>query len=144
MGGIDTLTGTRNASRPSVARTNPADPASRDVERQVEKLKAVERKVVAHEQAHRAAGGRYAGSVGYSYTQGPDGKRYVTGGEVPIDVSPERTPEETVRKMRQVAAAALAPAEPSGQDYAVAARASAAEARARAEIARAGSVDLYA
>ncbi|HEY3284999.1 MAG TPA: putative metalloprotease CJM1_0395 family protein [Armatimonadota bacterium] len=93
----------------------------------------VESKVIAHEHAHQAVGGRYAGAASYSYTRGPDGRAYVTGGEVPIDLSPERDPSETAAKMRQVRSAALAPADPSPQDLEVASMAAAIEAQAAAE-----------
>ncbi len=89
----------------------------------VRKLKDREQKVRAHENAHKSAGGPLAGTVSYTYTRGPDGKVYITGGEVSIDVSEENSPEATVRKMEQVKAAALAPADPSPQDQSVAARA---------------------
>ena len=89
----------------------------------VEKLKQIEVKVKAHEAAHKAAGGNLASSATYSYSQGPDGRSYITGGEVQIDMSPGRTPQETINKMQQVIRAALAPADPSGQDRAVAAQA---------------------
>jgi hypothetical protein len=101
----------------------------------VEKLKASDQKVRAHESAHTAAGGQYAGAATFTYQQGPDGKRYAIGGEVSIDLSPGRTPEETARKADQVRAAALAPADPSGQDRAVAAAATALKAQAQAEAA---------
>jgi len=58
-------------------------------------------------------------------------------GEVGIDTSKGRTPEETLARAQQIRAAALAPADPSGQDRAVAAAASQMAADARAEIARA-------
>ncbi len=45
------------------------------------------------------------------------------------------TPEETLRNMQQVQRAALAPADPSGQDRKVAARAAAIAAKAQGEIA---------
>lgn len=50
-----------------------------------------------------------------------------------IDTSSGSNPEETLRKAQIIRAAALAPAEPSGQDRAVAAKASQMEAQARAE-----------
>ncbi|GAA4504145.1 putative metalloprotease CJM1_0395 family protein [Pseudaeromonas paramecii] len=88
-----------------------------------------------HEQAHQRAGGQYAGSPSYSVTRGPDGNSYAIGGEVQIDVSPvSGDPQATIRKMQQVRAAALAPAEPSSQDRAVAARTQQLEAQARAEL----------
>ena len=97
------------------------DPA---IQAQIAKLKQTEEKVKAHEAAHKAVGGNLAGSASYSYTQGPDGRSYITGGEVQIDMSSGRTPEETISRMQQVIRAALAPADPSGQDRAVAAQAS--------------------
>ncbi|MCE5312537.1 MAG: hypothetical protein LLF86_05235 [Nitrospiraceae bacterium] len=103
---------------------------------EVLKLKTDEQRVIAHENAHKAAGGQYAGSAHYSYTAGPDGKQYIAGGEVSIDLSTGKTPEDTASKMAQVIRAALAPADPSGQDIAVAARASMIETRARMEYAR--------
>jgi hypothetical protein len=95
------------------------------VQAQVTQLKSIEEKVKAHEAAHKAAGGAITGAVSYSYTQGPDGRNYITGGEVPITVSPGKTPQETVSRMQQVIQAALAPSDPSAQDRAVAAQAAA-------------------
>lgn len=87
----------------------------------VEDLKETDQKVRAHEQAHKTVGGQYAGSISYETVTGPDGREYAVGGEVDIDVSPvPNNPEATVRKMDIVIRAALAPAEPSPQDFAVA------------------------
>ena len=109
---------------------------SPDAQRQLDKLKATDRQVRAHEQAHMAAGGALVrGGASYSYQKGPDGQLYAVGGEVSIDVSPGRTPEETISKAAQIRAAALAPADPSGQDRNVAAGAARLEAEARAELA---------
>ena len=91
--------------------------------------------VIAHEAAHQAAAGELGGGVSYSYTQGPDGKSYITGGEVPIRLKQGSTPEETLRNMQQVQRAANAPSDPSGQDMQVAAKASAMAAKARTQIA---------
>ena len=92
----------------------------------------------AHEQAHVAAAGPYArGGPKYEYERGPDSRRYAVGGEVSIDTSPvSRDPEATIQKAQVVKRAALAPAEPSGQDRQVAAEASRMEAEARREIAK--------
>ena len=103
---------------------------------QVRELADRDREVRAHEQAHKSVGGQYAGGMSFEYQQGPDGNRYAVGGEVSIDTSPERDPNATISKMRQVRAAAMAPAEPSGQDRSVAAAASAKEAEARKELAQ--------
>lgn len=103
---------------------------------EVRELAARDREVRAHEQAHMAVGGQYAGGVSYDYSRGPDGRLYATGGSVSIDISPvSGDPAATITKMQQVQRAALAPAEPSGQDRAVAAQAAQLIAQARAEIA---------
>lgn len=109
----------------------------KNIEQIVQQLKMTEQKVIAHEMAHKMIGGIYAGAVSYEYRIGPDGKRYIVGGEVPIDLSGGISPEDTVRKMEQVRMAALAPADPSPQDYAVAQAASMKEQAARQEIIKA-------
>ncbi|MDR1228266.1 MAG: hypothetical protein LBK55_04485 [Azoarcus sp.] len=107
-------------------------------QRQVEEMKSTDRAVRAHEAAHMAAGGSLVTSgASYSYETGPDGQRYAVAGEVGIDTSKGRTPEETLIRADQIRAAALAPADPSAQDRAVAAAAAQMAAEARAEIARA-------
>lgn len=83
-----------------------------------------------------AAGGLAKSGASYRFVSGPDGQRYAVAGEVQIDISPGRTPEETLRKARVVQAAALAPADPSGQDRAVAAQAKSLELQAQAAIAK--------
>ncbi|MBB5322086.1 putative metalloprotease CJM1_0395 family protein [Marinobacter oulmenensis] len=92
--------------------------------KELTELKARDREVRAHEAAHQAVGGQHAGSMSFTYERGPDGSQYAVGGEVPIDVSPvSGDPQATIEKMRTVRAAAMAPAEPSAQDRAVAAQA---------------------
>lgn len=104
--------------------------------KQLTELKARDREVRAHEQAHQAVGGQYAGAISYTFQRGPDGAQYAVGGEVSIDVSPVAgDPQATIEKMRVVRAAALAPAEPSGQDRAVAAEAMQIMLKAQAEVA---------
>ncbi|MEM9705658.1 MAG: putative metalloprotease CJM1_0395 family protein [Pseudomonadota bacterium] len=107
-------------------------PAEREV---VAELRARDREVRAHEQAHKNVAGRYAGAISYEYRRGPDNVRYAVGGSVPIDVSPVAgDPEATIDKMEVVKAAALAPAEPSAQDRAVAQVAQATILQAEAEL----------
>lgn len=104
---------------------------------EIAELASRDREVRAHEQAHAAVGGAYAGAPTYTFTRGPDGKRYAIGGEVSIDSSPiPNDPEATLRKMELVQRAALAPAEPSAQDRRVAAQAAAQATQARAELAQ--------
>ncbi|MBN2530857.1 MAG: catalase [Deltaproteobacteria bacterium] len=108
---------------------------SEEEQREVEKLKARDAEVRAHEAAHLAAAGQYAVSgASFDYQTGPDGMRYAVGGDVSISVSNEQTPEATVAKMQVVIRAALAPASPSSQDHRVAAEASQKQASAQREI----------
>ncbi len=92
--------------------------------KELTELKARDREVRAHEAAHQSVGGQHAGAISYDYQRGPDGAQYAVGGEVSIDTSAvQGDPQATIEKMRVVRAAALAPAEPSPQDRAVAAQA---------------------
>ncbi|MBW8191248.1 hypothetical protein K0504_09385 [Neiella marina] len=105
-------------------------------QQEIDALEARDREVIAHEQTHSAVGGQYAGAPKYSYERGPDGVLYAVSGEVSIDVSPvPNDPVATIRKMRQIQAAATAPAEPSAQDRRVAQEAVQLIAEAQAQIA---------
>lgn len=102
--------------------------------KEIQQLEKRDAEVRAHEQAHLAVAGQYAaGGASYSYTTGPNGKRYAVSGEVPIDVSKEATPEKTIEKMLTVKKAALAPANPSSTDMRIAAQATITAAQARKE-----------
>ena len=90
----------------------------------IQQLKLRDQEVRAHEQAHASVGGVHAGSASFTYTRGPNGALYATGGEVGISTSPVAgDPQATLQKARQIQAAALAPLNLSFQDRAVAARA---------------------
>jgi hypothetical protein len=104
----------------------------------IEKLKARDREVRNHEQAHKVAAGPYAvGGPSLQYTIGPDGRLYAVGGEVKLDTSEvPNNPEATIRKAQTLRRAALAPAETSAQDRQVATEARAMEMRARQELMR--------
>jgi len=108
-----------------------------DDERQlIKELAARDQEVRTHEQAHKSAGGQYAGSASFTYQRGPDGINYAIGGEVPIDTSKiQGNPEATIQKADQIRRAALAPAEPSAQDRSVAALATQIKMEAQAELA---------
>lgn len=114
------------------------DPSELTEEEQktVRELESRDREVRTHEQTHKSVGGQYAGAINYEFQRGPDGQNYAVGGHVNIDVSPiPDDPAATVAKMQQVMRAALAPAEPSGADRSVAAKASGRAAEARREMA---------
>ena len=118
--------------------SNAQDPPLTDAELAVvSELKSIDSKVRLHEQAHLAqAGGLAMSGANFTYQTGPDNRRYAVGGEVQINAGPGRTPEETLRRAQIIRAAALAPAQPSSQDRAVAASAGQMEQEARAEIAQ--------
>jgi hypothetical protein len=103
--------------------------------KEIQQLEDRDQEVRTHEQAHIAAGGQYVRSgASFEYQTGPDGEKYAVGGEVSIDVSKvPKDPQATISKMQTVIRAAMAPASPSGQDRAVAAKASRIQMEARAE-----------
>jgi hypothetical protein len=129
----DSGAATSDARKPALGQISELTP---EQQRQVQQLKEIDRKVRAHEQAHLSVGGDLVrGGATFSYQTGPDNKRYAVGGEVSIDASPGRTPEETIPKAQHIRATALAPADPSAQDQSVAARAGRMEGEARMELA---------
>ncbi len=110
---------------------------------EIRQMQARDKEVRAHEAAHAAAGGSFAGSPSFSYSRGPDGRSYATGGEVNIDISPiPGDPEATLQKANQVRAAALAPVQPSAQDMRVASRALTMASEARQAISSEASAVL--
>ncbi|MCL2346878.1 MAG: hypothetical protein FWC50_01315 [Planctomycetaceae bacterium] len=113
-------------------------PLTQEEEKQVAELKKRDAEVKAHEAAHlAAAGGLAQGGASYEYQEGPDGNRYAVGGEVSISTgSIDGDPKATIAKAQQIRAAALAPSQPSSQDYKVAASASKMEASARQQLTR--------
>jgi len=106
---------------------------SQDEKKVVQQLQARDREVRAHEAAHKAAGGGLIrGGASYSHQRGPDGKLYAIGGEVSIDTGAvSGDPQATLQKANQISSAALAPAQPSSADQAVAAAAAMMAAEAR-------------
>ncbi len=114
--------------------TNASEQLTDEEQKQVTDLKRRDTEVRAHEQAHASVGGQYAGAPSYEFQTGPDGKKYAVGGEVSIDVSEAKDAQATIQKMQIVRRAAMAPAEPSSQDFKVAAEATQKEQAARAEL----------
>lgn len=125
--------------------SGPTKELSPDERQMVAELQLRDREVRAHEAAHKAAGGAHVGGASYTFQQGPDGRQYAIGGEVPVDLSTSGgSPEAVIAKMEQVRAAALAPGDPSSQDYAVAAAADALAAEARRNLQAAEAKELQA
>lgn len=102
---------------------------------EVQKLAQRDREVRAHEAAHKSAAGQYVrGGAQFDYQRGPDGRQYATGGEVSIDASRPDDPQAALQKALIIRRAALAPAQPSSQDRAVAAEATQMAAQAQADL----------
>lgn len=116
---------------------------SDDDQTTIQRMKAIENQVIAHEQAHKSAGGSLAGSASYSYTTGPDGKRYISGGEVSISTPATDDKERKVKLLDRVKQAALAPAQPSPQDIRVAAGATSEQLQLNAAIQRERGIKAY-
>src|SRR3990167_4766670 len=101
-----------NADKGKSRAGEPSPQQERLEQLEIAKLVGRDQEVRAHEQAHSAVGGSYAGAPTYTFTRGPDGKRYAVGGEVSIDVGAvPNNPEATLRKMEIVLRAAQAPAQ---------------------------------
>ena len=123
------------AQRSSSENTAEGEELTEEEQSEVRELEDRDREVRQHEQAHMAAGGQYTrGAPSYDYQTGPDGQRYAVGGKVSVDTAAERTPEATISKAQTIRRAALAPADPSAADRAIAANASRMEAQARQEL----------
>ncbi len=127
---------------PGVPIDSQGQPLSSEEQREVQRLQRRDQEVRAHEQAHARAGGVHVrGGVQLSSSTGPDGRRYVAEGEVSVDLSAERTPEQTVSKMSQLQSASLAPANSSGADRAVASLAARLERDAQAQVSELEQLD---
>lgn len=109
---------------------------SQEEQRVLRELKARDREVRAHENAHKTAGsGLVVSGPNYTYQTGPDGKRYAIGGDVKLDTSKiPNDPEATMKKADKIRRAALAPSEPSAQDLKVARQANVMKQEAQREL----------
>ncbi len=117
---------------------------SAEAQQKLRELSTRDQQVRAHEAAHAAVGGRYAGAPKLSYKEGPDGRRYATEGEVSIDVSEvPGDPGKTLEKADIVKRAALAPQNPSSADRAIAAKATQMAAKARMEMSAENNESLH-
>lgn len=95
-----------------------------EVKKEIERLKQTEKEISVLEHAHKAAGAGVTGAITYTQTTVPENQRSINGsGES----------NETIALLENVRQAALAPAEPSLQDFRVAASASAQIQQARGE-----------
>jgi len=123
----------KSLAKEKASNPNELDP---EQEEQVKELAQRDAEVKAHEAAHQAAAGGLAGAASYTYQQGPDGKMYAIGGEVPISAPTSSSPEEALANARKIMAAATAPGDPSSQDMAVASSAAMMQVKAEQQLAQ--------
>ena len=124
---VDILPATQKVEKSGqsqVAKKNPQGNVaelSDEAQAQISLLKARDGQVRRHEQAHLSAStGLDVSSASYTYQKGPNGVNYAVAGDVRIDTSPGRTPEDTLARADMIIDAALAPADPSAADRRVA------------------------
>jgi len=117
---------------------------STDKLKDVKKKREFDKALTEHEEAHHEVAADLARSGPLYETEiGPDGETYRKSGKVMIDTGTEEDDDKTVKKMKQVRAAALAPdgnqlAPLSEQDKKVAAQATEKERKAQSRIDRKG------
>ena len=120
----DNVVNTRNseapvAREPGAPTNSSGEPLSSNEQREVRRSERRDLEVKSHEQAHaRVGGSNVRGGIKPSYTTSSDGQR--TDGQVNTDLSTENSPQATASNVRQVQGDALAPANLSGADLAVA------------------------
>lgn len=132
----DATTADQAATVHDHTRSADGDPLTSEERRELDRLRDRDAEVRAHEQAHvAAAGSLFRSGPHYTYETGPDGKRYAIGGRVSIDTAPvEGDPQATIEKAARIRRAALAPADPSSTDRAVAAKANRLAAEAQRQL----------
>ncbi|MEQ1531836.1 MAG: putative metalloprotease CJM1_0395 family protein, partial [Methylococcales bacterium] len=131
------LTQSATAQNNTQTNTSPLDKStSIQQQQEIQALKSRDQEVRNHEQAHlNAAGGLAVSGAHFSYTTGPDGQRYAVGGDVSIDIAEVADdPQATLNKADIIRRAAMAPAQPSAQDFSVASKAAAMANKARTEL----------
>jgi len=131
-------TGLKDGQGDGVVKNQAVKTLDAEQQRAIQGLKDRDREVRTHEQAHlSAAGGIAARGASFQFVTGPDGQRYAVGGEVGIDTSKvEGDPTATLRKADAIRRAAMAPAQPSAQDFNVASMAAAMARQASVELIR--------
>lgn len=110
---------------------------------EIRRLKMWEEHVKQHERQHQLVGGEFAGAPSFTYTTGPDGKRYISGGEVSMYIPAGSSPEDSLAALERVKRAASAPADPSPQDIKTAAMASAKQASVRMAMIKKQAKEAY-
>lgn len=117
----DETSETKKEDKSKTTEKKSSDELTPEEQQEIAKLKETDMKVKAHEQAHiAAAAGINASAPSYDYQEGPDGQKYAVGGEVNVSFNETGDPEKDKASAETMKRAAMAPADPSSQDRAVA------------------------
>ncbi|MCH4889577.1 hypothetical protein EZV73_18490 [Acidaminobacter sp. JC074] len=73
----------------------------RQIKDEIERLESWEDYVKSHELAHGVVGGSSVGSSSYVYTYGPDGKKYIQGGQVSVYI-PKGLDEASMASLKRL------------------------------------------
>ena len=104
---------------------------------EVARLRGQERDVRRQQVVKAAVGGKHVSAASYQFDIGPDGHRYIVGGDTPLDLSPvENNPRATIQKMQRVRAAATLGIRPTRADRNATFVSVRTEGSARSQIAR--------
>jgi len=99
------------------------------ITKEIKDLQDREDMIIKHERSHMAVGGNLASSPSYIYTTGPDGKKYISGGEVSMRLPTTGSFEKMLANVKKVVQASTAGINPSPTDIKTAALAVAMESK---------------
>lgn len=113
------------------------------IKNKISQLEIREQAIINHEKTHRSVGGNLASSATYVYTNGPDGKQYISGGQVDMKMPSGGSLVNLLSGLKRIKSAATAVGNPSSTDLHTAANASAIEASVLKEIALKNMSEAY-
>jgi len=105
------------------------------IKNEIAQLEIREKMVINHEKMHMSVGGSLASNPTYTYVTGPDGKKYVSGGQVDMKMPSGGSLDALLHGLKKIKSAATAVGNPSGADINTAATAAAIEASVLKEVA---------
>lgn len=114
----------------------------RAIKAEIERLKQWENHVKQHELNHAIVGGSHVGGISYVYTYGPDGKKYISGGQVSVSI-PSGINHESIAEIKKLKKATGASHDMSMKDSIAAAILGAVERTRTQHLNRTTVVDKY-
>jgi len=114
----------------------------RRIKEEINRLQSWENHVKNHEAAHAIAGGSGIGTVSYIYTYGPDGKKYIQGGQVSVHI-PKGLNERSLDSLKKLKNASAASSDMSIKDMTSGAIISAVERSRRFKLQMKRATDKY-